>query len=199
MALSVSVKQVACERLLHFHPKKAIARELSVSRGVVRDWSIFVAQGDFDWISERAVLTRKHKHHQAMAYWIEHYPIGYSDVARQFGVRPSDLYTRIKRYLAESASVNLPAKIRLWDCLGRYEGRESAMDAKQIDKMLKERLSKVQTKEQMQKEMRDILISYESLFEEVMAGDIDELKKKELQRYLDQLREALQSLEPAKS
>ena len=73
------------------------------------------------------------------------------------------------------------------------------MDAKQIDKMLKERLSKVQTKEQMQKEMRDILISYESLFEEVMAGDIDELKKKELQRYLDQLREALQSLEPAKS
>lgn len=199
MAISVSVKQAACERLLHFHPKKTIARELSVSHGVVRDWSIFVAQGDFDWISERSVLTRKHKHHQAILYWIEQYPIGYSDVARQFGVRPSDLYTKIKRYLAGSASVNLPAKIRLWDCLGRYEGRDSAMDAKQIDKMLKERLSKVQTKEQMQKEMRDILISYESLFEEVMAGDIDELKKKELQRYLDQLREALQSLEPAKS
>ena len=199
MSISISVKQVACERLLHFHPKKKIARELSVSHGVVRDWSIFVNQGDFDWISERAILTRKLKHHQAILYWIEHYPIGYSDVARHFGVRPSDLYTKIKRYIARSASVSLPAKIRLWDCLGRYEGRDSAMDASQIDKMLKERLSKVQTKEQMQKEMRDILISYESLFEEVMAGDIDELKKKELQRYLDQLKEALQSLEPAKS
>lgn len=199
MAISISVKQIACERLFHFHSKRAIAKELSISRGVVRDWSIFIAQGDFDWISDRSVLTRTHKHHQAMLYWIEHYPIGYSDVARQFGIRPSDLYTKIKRYLADSASMSLPVKIRLWDCLGWHERGDKTMDARQIDKMLKERLSKAQSKEQMQKEMRDILIAYESLFEEVVAGDIDELKKKELQRYLDQLKEALQSLEPAKS
>lgn len=199
MAISVSIKQLACERLFHFHPKRTIARELGISTGAVRDWSIFMARGDFAWISERSVMTRKHLHHEAILHWIEHYPIGYSDVARLFGIRPSDLYSKIKRYLANSPSINLPAKIRLWDCLGRYEPGDKTMDTSQINKMLKERLAKAQTKEEIHKEVHDILACYESMFEEVLADCKDELKKKELQRYLDQLKEALQSLLPAKS
>lgn len=42
MKISVSIKEQACERLLHFHPKKTIARELGISASVVRDWSFFV-------------------------------------------------------------------------------------------------------------------------------------------------------------
>ena len=47
MALSSSIKQVACERLFHFHPLKRIARELVVSAGAVRDWRIFLNKGDY--------------------------------------------------------------------------------------------------------------------------------------------------------
>lgn len=51
----------------------------------------------------------------------------------------------------------------------------------------------------MDKEVHDILVTYESLFEEVLKDCKDELKKKELQLYLDQLREVLPSLLHAKS
>ncbi len=44
MKISVSIKEQACERLLHFHPKKTIARELGISASVVRDWSFFCQQ-----------------------------------------------------------------------------------------------------------------------------------------------------------
>lgn len=199
MTISVSIKKRACERLLHFHPKRAIAKELGVSPSVVRDWSFFLNRGDFAWISERLVTSRKSLHYQAMQYWIEHYPIGYSDVARLFGIRPSDLYTELKRYIANSPSQSLPAKIRLWDCLRWYGTGDNMVDHNRISKMLKERLSKAKTKEQMDKEVHDILVTYESLFEEVLKDCKDELKKKELQLYLEQLREVLPSLLHVKS
>ena len=198
MKISVSIKEQACERLLHFHPKKTIARELGISASVVRDWSFFVNKGDFAWISERSVLTRKGRHHQAILYWIEHYPIGYSDVARLFGIRPSDLYRKIKRYIARSPSQHLPAKIRLWDCL-RWHGTGDAMvDKARIRQMVSERLSKAKTKEQLDKEVNDILITYECLFQEVLSDCKDEVKKKELQLYHEQLKQALASRLPAK-
>lgn len=70
MMISASIKKQACERLLHFHPKKTIAKELGVSPSVVRDWSFFLNRGDFAWISERLVTSRKSLHYQAMQYWI---------------------------------------------------------------------------------------------------------------------------------
>lgn len=73
------------------------------------------------------------------------------------------------------------------------------VDHNRISKMLKERLSKAKTKEQMDKEVHDILVTYESLFEEVLKDCKDELKKKELQLYLEQLREVLPSLLHVKS
>ena len=42
MSIPVSIKRQACEGLLHSYPKKALARELNISCGTVRDWSIFL-------------------------------------------------------------------------------------------------------------------------------------------------------------
>ena len=35
---------------MHFTPKKALARELGVSVGSIRDWAIYIQHGFFDWI-----------------------------------------------------------------------------------------------------------------------------------------------------
>lgn len=85
--LSQSNKQPAKD-FFHFHPLKQIAPELGVSAGAVRDWRIFLNKGDFAWISERNVLSRRPQVIAAVADWITNYPIGYTDAAKAHGVRP---------------------------------------------------------------------------------------------------------------
>ena len=41
MRIPQEIKQQTCERLLHFYPKKNLSRELEVSNGAIRDWSIY--------------------------------------------------------------------------------------------------------------------------------------------------------------
>lgn len=50
MHIATSIKQKACEGLLHFRSHYSIAKELGISKGSVRDWSILINHGNFDWI-----------------------------------------------------------------------------------------------------------------------------------------------------
>ena len=50
MKIPREIRQRACEGLLHFAPKKTLARELGISHGSVRDWDIYVQHGFFDWV-----------------------------------------------------------------------------------------------------------------------------------------------------
>ena len=52
MQIPQAIRQQACEGLLHFVPKKALVRELGISRGSVRDWAIYIEHGFFDWIDK---------------------------------------------------------------------------------------------------------------------------------------------------
>lgn len=124
MALPIAIKQIACERLFHFHPTKTIARELGISTGAVRDWRIFINKGDFEWITDQYVKSRTPR----------------------------------------------------------------------IRQMVSEQIDGAKNEKELRRNIEEMLICYESLFEEVMKDCKDELKKKELQLYLDQLREVLASL-----
>ena len=52
MHIAQEMRQQACEGLLHFTPKKALARELGVSVGSIRDWAIYIQHGFFDWVDK---------------------------------------------------------------------------------------------------------------------------------------------------
>ena len=49
MQIPKHIREKACEGLLHFLPKKQLAKELGVSKGSIRDWSIYVDNGFFGW------------------------------------------------------------------------------------------------------------------------------------------------------
>ena len=89
------MRQQACEGLLHFTPKKALARELGVSVGSIRDWAIYIQHGFFDWVDNRGSTRRLELLQSAVNYRFEHYHIGYSDVVKQFGVRLATLFQKI--------------------------------------------------------------------------------------------------------
>lgn len=115
MSIPVSIKRQACEGLLHSYPQKTLARELNISCGAIRDWSIFVEYDFFDWVNKPCVGQRKHQLSLAAKYWFDHYPIGYSDVARLFGLRPAGLYAQIRRLIDKLPVKLRPARIRFWD------------------------------------------------------------------------------------
>lgn len=174
MAISTLIKQEACERLFHFQPRKKIARDLGVSAGSIRDWSIFIENNDFEWITSVSV-DRKAKLKAAVGDWIELYPIGYSDVARMHGVRPGNVFSAVKRYLQTSPSAKLPLKLRHWKRfgLGGYEGQMKDIE-KRIHTMVDSRLKSAKNEDELRRSIKEMLICYESLFEEVMK-DCDEL------------------------
>ena len=58
MHVTQEMRQQACEGLLHFTPKKALARELGVSVGSIRDWAIYIQHGVFDWVDKPWVTRR---------------------------------------------------------------------------------------------------------------------------------------------
>ena len=84
MHITQEMRQQACEGLLHFTPKKTLARELGVSVCSIRAWAIYIQHGFFDWVDNPWVTRRPELLQSAVDYWFEHYPIGYSDVAKQF-------------------------------------------------------------------------------------------------------------------
>ena len=62
MHITQEMRQQACEGLLHFVPKKTLARELGVSVGSIRDWAIYIQHGFFDWVENpwvRILKTRE--------------------------------------------------------------------------------------------------------------------------------------------
>lgn len=108
MHIPQHIRQQACEGLLHFVPQKTLARQLGVSQGSIRDWEIYVRCGFFDWIDKPWITRRKELLSSAVDYWFENYPIGYTDVAKRFGIRPGTLYGSIKRTVAKLPSNYVP-------------------------------------------------------------------------------------------
>ena len=103
------------EGLLHFCPKKRLSRKLGVSSGAIRDWSIYIEHGFFDWLKESDVGQRKELLHRAVNHWFDHYPIGYADVARRFDIRPATRYGAIKRVVAKLPEQLRPRRIHFRD------------------------------------------------------------------------------------
>ena len=87
MQMPQAIRQQACEGLLHFAPKKALARELGISKGSVRDSAIYIEHGFFDWIDKPWRARRPELMQKAVDFRFENYLIGYSDVAKRFGIK----------------------------------------------------------------------------------------------------------------
>ena len=115
MQIPQAIRQQACEGLLHFVPKKALARELGISRGSVRDWAIYIEHGFFDWIDKTWRTRRPELMQKAVDFWFENYPIGCSDVAKRFGIRHAALFRMIERAVATLPEQLRPKRIRYWD------------------------------------------------------------------------------------
>ncbi|HLR50411.1 MAG TPA: hypothetical protein VK076_07545 [Candidatus Sphingobacterium stercoripullorum] len=193
MALPTAIKQIACERLFHFHPVKTIARELGISAGAIQAWRIFIKANDFEWLTSGYVQSRKPRIYQAVKDWIAHYPIGYTELARRHGVRPSDVYREIQAYLKQSPSAKLPLRLHAWKLIGPGANREKMNNMpERIRRMVDECFESANNEQELKRNIKEMFISYESLFEEVMKECKDDLKKKELQQYLDQLNCALE-------
>ena len=199
MKIPREIRQRACEGLLHFAPKKTLARELGISHGSVRDWDIYVQHGFFDWVDNPWATRRSELLKSAVAYWFDQYPIGYSDVARQFGVRPATLFNTIKSTVGKIPEKLRPKRIRFWDAppvatLGTYRMKIDKLSDIPADRPLTLAERKALLKEVQ--DARGRLLCAEALLEVAVESCKDELKKKELQRQLEFTREALASLRP---
>ena len=188
MSHTTSLKQVACEALFHFYPTRTLARELGVGRSTVAAWKTFVENGDFTWVTEPYTTHRHEQLEKAVHYWIDTYPVTYSGVARKFGVRSSELYIRLQKIFDSSFTARLPAKLRLWNTFEVPTRRENGMDIKRYESML----AQCKTQKQKEQMFHDILVCYNALFHELAKDCTDSLKKKELQRYQQFLKEALE-------
>ena len=180
MRIAVSTRQEACERLLHFHPKKTIARELGISHGSVRDWSILIDSGNFEWVNTNYSKRREELLNEAVEYWLDQYPIGYSDVARKYGIRPAALYQSIGRRLAKLPQSLLPAKVRFWEPAPSPEIGEFKMEIEKLSDIPGDRALTLSERKALLKELKlakDRLICAESLLEVAVESCDDELKK----------------------
>ena len=201
MSIPASIKRQACEGLLHSYPKKSLARELNISCGTVRDWSIFVEHDFFDWVNKPYVGQRKHQLSLAAKYWFDHYPIGYSDVARLFGLRPAGLYAQIQKHIDKLPVKLRPARIRFWDVAPAESNGGFVMAFEKLSDIPSDRPLNLAERKALMRELEDArtrLICAESLLEVAVESCKDELKKKELMRQLEQTRKVLASFGSAK-
>ena len=76
---------------------------------------IYIQHGFFDWVDNPWGTRRPELLQSAVDYWFEHYPIGYTDVAKQFGVRPATLFQKIRRTVAKLPEQLRPKRILFWD------------------------------------------------------------------------------------
>lgn len=182
------------QRAFAFRPEEDSARELGVSVGSIRDWTIYAQYGSFDWVVRRPELLQS-----AVDYWFEHYPIGYSDVAKQFGVRPATLFQKIRRTVAKLPEQLRPKRILFWDVKPETSLGTFRMAIEKLSDIPADRPLTLAERKALLKEMQDArgrLICAESILEVAIEGCKDELKKKELQRQLELTRKALASLTP---
>lgn len=129
----------------------------------------------------------------------EHYPIGYSDVAKQFGVRPATLFQKIRRTVAKLPEQLRPKRILFWDVKPETSLGTFRMAIEKLSDIPADRPLTLAERKALLKEMQDArgrLICAESILEVAIEGCKDELKKKELQRQLELTRKALASLTP---
>lgn len=160
---------------------------------------IYVQHGFFDWVDNPWATRRSELLKSAVAYWFDQYPIGYSDVARQFGVRPATLFNTIKSTVGKIPEKLRPKRIRFWDAppvatLGTYRMKIDKLSDIPADRPLTLAERKALLKEVQ--DARGRLLCAEALLEVAVESCKDELKKKELQRQLEFTREALASLRP---
>lgn len=186
MSHSVTLKQTACEALFHYHSLRGLSKELNVSCSTLEAWRNFVENGDLRWVTERYTSHRRKTLSTAAEYWLEHYPVSYNAVARKFGIRVSELFIYLRERCAHPLAAELPVKLRLWKQINPPQKRDGTMDPKHLKKLL----SSCKTEAQREKMYSDILICYEALMDEVLKDCKDDIKKKELILYRQQLREA---------
>ena len=199
MKISQEIKELACEGLLHFHPKKTLARDLRISAGSVRDWAIFLRHNDFEWIYSQK-KRRPDVLKLAIDYWFDQYPIGYSDVAYKFGLRPANFYTSLLRRIAKLPEISRPPRIRFWDTKPSPSLGACRMAINKLSDIPANRPLTLQERKALLREVqeaKDRLICSEALLEVAVESCKDELKKKELQRQLGQTRKVLASFESA--
>lgn len=195
MPIPVSTRLAACEGLFHFVPKKTLAKTLGVSSGSIRDWAIYIEHGYFDWI-DHPWQRREAMLHKAIDYWFDNYPIGYTDVARQFGVRPATLFASIQRKLATLPEIIRPKRLLFWESVPVHSLGKSRMPfEKPSDIPIDRPLTPKERKELMRelKDARDRLICAQAILEVALESTKDELKKKELRRVLEQVNDQLAS------
>ena len=167
MHITQEMRQQACEGLLHFTPKKALARELGVSVGSIRDWAIYIQHGFFDWV-DNPWVTRRPELLQS----------------RTVAKLPEQL--RPKRILFWDVKPEIS--------LGTFRMAIEKLSDIPADRPLTLAERKALLKEMQ--DARGRLICAESILEVAIEGCKDELKKKELQRQLELTRKALASLTP---
>ena len=177
MHITQEIRQQACEGLLLFTPKKALARELGLFVGSIRD----IQHGFFDWVDNPWVTRRPELLQSAVDYWFEHYPIGYSDVAKQFGVRPATLFQKIRRTVAKLPEQLRPKRSLFWDVKLETSLGIFRMASEKLSDISADRPLTLAERKALLKEMQDArgrLICAESILEVAIEGCKDELKKK---------------------
>ena len=182
---------------MHFVPKKTLARQLGVSQGSIPDWEIYVRCGFFDWIDKPRITRRKELLSSAVDYWFENYPIGYTDVAKRFGIRPGTLYGSIKRTVAKLPEQLRPKRIHFWDVQRKTAPGKFRMAVEKLSDIPADRPLTTAERKALFEELKDAkarLVCAESLLEVAVESCKDDLKKKELQRQLELTRKALKSL-----
>lgn len=199
-SIPLNIRRQAFEGLLHHYPVKTLARELNISRNSVAEWKHFIANDFYDWLDRKSVGYRNELNELAAQYWLEHYPVRYSDVAYQFGIRESSLYGYLKRRIDTMPAVLRPKRIRFWDeqepsTIGAYRMSIEKLSDIPADRPLSPTERKALFAEIQDAKAR--LICAESILEVAEESCKDELKKKEIRRQLEQVRKVLASYKSA--
>lgn len=192
MGISVFKKRIACELLLQHYPKKTLARELGISQGTTRDWSIYIEHDNFEWVEKISITRQVTLLNAAARYWYDHYPIGYTEVAKLFGIRPATLFAKIKRH---SLKTLCQARLKKHS-YAYYQQQQENNHVEDLDLLLKP--GTVLTPDLIKKikeEKRINLLAAEAIYEVLLEEQgLDELKKKELNAQLNSVRRELASL-----
>lgn len=197
MGISVFKKRVACELLLQHYPKKTLARELGVSEGALRDWRIYIEHDNFEWVEKISIQRQTELLNKAARYWYDHYPIGYTEVAKRFGIRPANLYAKVKRH---SVKTLCQARLKKYN-YAYYQLQQDTTSVQDLDSLLvpgtqltADLIAKIK------EEKRINLLAAKAIYEVLLEEEnLDNLKKKELKALLNSVDMELASLRHAKS
>ena len=156
---------------------RALARELGISRGSVRDWAIYIEHGFFDWIDKPWRTRRPELMQKAVDFWFENYPIGCSDVAKRFGIRHAALFRMIERAVATLPEQLRPKRIRYWDAKPETSLETFRMRIEKLSDIPADRPLTLEERKALFKEVEDArgrLICAESLLEVALENCWDE-------------------------